>query len=147
MSDDENANPNSGPGVGAPLRTILGLFFLFLVIGMCLPRLSTPRAHTEKSFCQSNMRNAVLAILNYEALNQAYPQAVSYDATGQVARSWRVEVLPQYSQQAVRVATTIVCLGMILSILRLQKFNCRSFSAQLLDMIPRDQNISQPATF
>ena len=82
MSDDENANPNSGSGVGAPLRTILGLFFLFLVIGMCLPRLSTPRAHTEKSFCQSNMRNAVLAILNYEALNQAYPQAVSYDATG-----------------------------------------------------------------
>ena len=48
------------------------------------------------------MRNAVLATLNYEALNQAYPQAVSYDATGQVARSWRVEVLPQYSQQAVR---------------------------------------------
>ena len=29
MSDDENENPNSGSGVGAPLRTILGLFFLF----------------------------------------------------------------------------------------------------------------------
>lgn len=101
MSDDENANPNSGSGVGAPLRTILGLFFLFLVIGMCLPRLSTPRSHTEKSFCQANMRNAVLAILNYEAVNKAYPQAVPHDATGQVARSWRVEVLPQYSQQAV----------------------------------------------
>ena len=102
MPDDENANPNSGSGVRAPLRTILGLFFLFLVIGMCLPRLSTPRAHTEKSSCQSNMRNAVLAILNYEALNQAYPQAVSYDATGQVARSWRVEVLPQLDLRALR---------------------------------------------
>ena len=146
MSATEKPDQPNGGGSGA-LKLLYIAIFAFLVVWMMLPTVGDPRSAGRSALCQSNMRNAVLAILNYEALNQAYPQAVSYDATGQVARSWRVEVLPQYSQQAVRVATTIVCLGMILSILRLQKFNCRSFSAQLLDMIPRDQNISQPATF
>ena len=146
MSATEKPDQPNGGGSGA-LKLLYIATFAFLVVWMMLPTVGGPRSAGRSALCQSNMRNAVLAILNYEALNQAYPQAVSYDATGQVARSWRVEVLPQYSQQAVRVATTIVCLGMILSILRLQKFNCRSFSAQLLDMIPRDQNISQPATF
>ena len=146
MSATEKPDQPNGGGSGA-LKLLYIAIFAFLVVWMMLPTVGGPRSAGRSALCQSNMRNAVLAILNYEAVNKAYPQAVSYDATGQVARSWRVEVLPQYSQQAVRVATTIVCLGMILSILRLQKFNCRSFSAQLLDMIPRDQNISQPATF
>ena len=146
MSATEKPDQPNGGGSGA-LKLLYIAIFAFLVVWMMLPTVGGPRSAGRSALCQSNMRNAVLAILNYEAVNKAYPQAVSYDATGQVARSWRVEVLPQYSQQAVRVATTIVCLGMILSILRLQKFNCCSFSAQLLDMIPRDQNISQPATF
>ena len=101
MSATEKPDQPNGGGSGA-LKLLYIAIFAFLVVWMMLPTVGGPRSAGRSALCQANMRNAVLAILNYEAVNKAYPQAVSYDATGQVARSWRVEVLPQYSQQAVR---------------------------------------------
>ena len=101
MSATEKPDQPNGGGSGA-LKLLYIAIFAFLVVWMMLPTVGGPRSAGRSALCQSNMRNAVLAILNYEAVNKAYPQAVSYDATGQVARSWRVEVLPQLDLRALR---------------------------------------------
>ncbi len=47
-----------------------------------------------KSQCANNMRNIVLALINYESAHQRFPAAVRLDKEGRPLQSWRVETLP-----------------------------------------------------
>jgi len=99
----ENNNLDSPKGCsGGTLWSALFLGIVALmVIGSLLPTLSPPRSHIQRINCQSNLRNIVIATLNYEAINKSFPLPVSFSENG-TARSWRVELLPQLEQQALR---------------------------------------------
>lgn len=79
------------------LATLVALFFA----GLLLPSVGGPRPVGRRSNCQSNVKNIILAIENYRVARQAFPQSVFFGENG-TPRSWRVEILPQLEQQALR---------------------------------------------
>jgi prepilin-type processing-associated H-X9-DG protein len=60
-----------------------------------------PRSPPLRSQCQNNIRQLVLALLNYEAENGHLPPPFTTDANGKPMHSWRVLILPYIEGQQV----------------------------------------------
>lgn len=56
------------------------------------------RSSSRKTQRQNNMRQIVLAMLNYESANKAWPAYANFDSNGKPLLSWRVHILPFLEQ-------------------------------------------------
>ena len=65
-----------------------------IMIGMLLPAVQQVRASARRVSSNNQMRQMILAGLNYESANQHFPAQASYDKDGKPLLSWRVHVLP-----------------------------------------------------
>ncbi len=68
-------------------------------VGMMLPAIQQVRAAARRTQSMNNLRQLVLASLNYESANGHFPAAWSVDADGKPLLSWRVHILPYLEQQ------------------------------------------------
>jgi prepilin-type processing-associated H-X9-DG protein len=71
-----------------------------VLVGLLLPAVQAAREAARRNASINNMKNIILASLNYEAKRKTYPPHASYDATGKPLLSWRVHLLPLIEQQA-----------------------------------------------
>ena len=69
-----------------------------IMIGMLLPAVQQVRASARRVSSNNQMRQMILAGLNYESANQHFPAQASYDKDGKPLLSWRVHVLPYLEQ-------------------------------------------------
>ena len=82
------------------LEAVIVVVVLFLLAGMLLPAVGTPRHVARRSQCRNNIKQIALAIHNYESANGHLPPAHIADENGKPMHSWRVLILPQLDQQA-----------------------------------------------
>ena len=76
-------------------RTVLFvLLVIAILIGMLLPSVQAVRVSPRWLSCLNNMRQCMLAILNYESANGRFPPAWQVDDNGVPMHSWRVLILP-----------------------------------------------------
>ncbi|MDA8563049.1 DUF1559 domain-containing protein [Mariniblastus sp.] len=99
MDNSENPQPSS-TGRNASWWIVFTIPIAFLVIAMLLLWLRTGTT-LGLANCQSNVSNVGIAISNYETFNGFLPRAV-FLSENNIPRSWRVEILPQLDQQALR---------------------------------------------
>lgn len=82
------------------------LFYGLLAIcllGLLLPSVQVVREAHPRSMCRNNMKQIVIAILNYESSHGHFPTdrvVVLSDGT-ELRHSWRIEILPYIEQQAI----------------------------------------------
>lgn len=80
--------PNSVAGVG-------------MMAGLLLPAIQQSREAARRMSCSSNVRQIVIAFLNYEFANKKLPAAAIVDkSTQKPLLSWRVAILPFIEEQA-----------------------------------------------
>ena len=77
---------------------IPALLLLVLVV-LFLPAISAPRGPARDAQCRNNMKQIMLALLNYHDTYQCFPPAYVADDEGQPMHSWRVLILPFCEQQ------------------------------------------------
>jgi len=70
-----------------------------ILVGMLLPAVQRVREAARRSNCQSNLRNVMLACLNYESSRQRYPAGAS-GGIGSESLSFTYSILPEIEQQA-----------------------------------------------
>lgn len=75
------------------------LAFIGVLIGMLLPAVQGPVDASRRTHCLNNLRQILLATLNYESVNGHLPPAYIADETGKPIHSWRVLLLPYLEQQ------------------------------------------------
>ncbi len=69
-------------------------------IGLLLPAVQAVRHAARRTTVMNNIRQLVLASLNYELGAKSYPAAYTKNADGEKLLSWRVHLLPFLDQQA-----------------------------------------------
>ncbi len=72
-----------------------------VAIGLLLPAVQSARESARRAQSMNNMKQIVLAMLNYESANGRLPPAyIANEKTGKPLLSWRVAILPYLEQQA-----------------------------------------------
>ena len=72
-----------------------------ILVALLLPGGASRREAARRSQSMNNMKNIMLALLNYESARKAFPAHANYSADGKPFLSWRVHVLPfNLEQQA-----------------------------------------------
>src|SRR5262249_4828817 len=73
--------------------------FAMLAFGFCVLSLQDGREPARRANCTNNMRNIVLALVQYHDSHGAFPPACIADANGKPMHSWRVLILPYLDQR------------------------------------------------
>ena len=71
-----------------------------ILIGLLLPATRSSRPAGRRTQCASNLRQIVLALLNYEQVHKALPPAYTVDAQRRPLHSWRTLILPYLEQES-----------------------------------------------
>lgn len=72
------------------LELVVTIAILGVLAAILLPAIMQSRAAAQHVVCQSNLRQVMLAVSNYESVWSVYPNG----------RAWRYDLLPQLEQQA-----------------------------------------------
>jgi beta-lactamase regulating signal transducer with metallopeptidase domain len=64
------------------------------IVGLLIPAVSSSRQAAQRSQQMNNFKQIMIAMHNYQDVNQHFPPAVIVDAESGVKRSWRIEILP-----------------------------------------------------
>lgn len=73
-------------------------FITPVAVGMLLPAVQSVRLSARRTVSANNMRQHVLAALNYESAFRHFPAGYSVDPQGKKLLSWRVHILPFIEQ-------------------------------------------------
>ena len=75
-----------------------------ILIGMLLPAVQMVRSAARRTSCANNMRQALLAVANYETAFREYPTSFNASRTELVRGSWSIHarILPMMEQSAAR---------------------------------------------
>ncbi len=100
-------SPPPKPASKAPiLLIVLGVALVValgcggVLLGLLIPAVQSSREAARRAYCQNNLRQIGMALLQYEMTNQGFPPAVSTDDLGKPMKSWRVAILPYLEEQA-----------------------------------------------
>jgi hypothetical protein len=74
-------------------------FIAPLAVGMLLPAVQEVRGAARRTESANNIRQQILAALNYESAFRKFPAGYSTNAKGEKLLSWRVHVLPFIEEQ------------------------------------------------
>ena len=88
----------SGAGDQANMLTMTAV--TGILVALLLPAVQAAREAARRSQSMNNMKNIMLALLNYESARKAFPAHANYSADGKPLLSWRVHILPFMEQQA-----------------------------------------------
>jgi hypothetical protein len=69
-----------------------------ILVALLLPAVQAAREAARRNVSLNNMRQIMLALLNYEATHQRFPAQANLDADGKPLLSWRVHILPFIEQ-------------------------------------------------
>ena len=75
------------PTIGSPASS-------GVAIALLLPAVQAAREAARRTQCTNNLKQIMLAMLNYESANGHYPPAAIRDKSGKPLLSWRVAILP-----------------------------------------------------
>jgi prepilin-type N-terminal cleavage/methylation domain-containing protein/prepilin-type processing-associated H-X9-DG protein len=95
--------------------TLVELLVVIAIIGiliaLLLPAVQAARESARRTQCASNIKNAALAVLNFESSNKALPEGMTFDADvagnkaieklQQFGPNWVIKILPYLEEQAV----------------------------------------------
>jgi hypothetical protein len=70
-----------------------------ILLGLLLPAVQAAREAARRAQSMNNMKNIMLALLNYESANKSFPAYANFSPDGKPLLSWRVHVLPYLEQQ------------------------------------------------
>lgn len=87
---DPNESPN-GPMVAMAVAGIL--------VALLLPAVQAAREAARRNTSMNNMKQIMLALLNYEDSHKNFPTHANYDDNGKPLLSWRVHILPFLEEQ------------------------------------------------
>ncbi len=101
------------PSVGAVRRTPAGIEVISrqtlpggnvvavapVSVALLLPAVQSARAAARRVTSMNNMKQIMLALLNYHSVHKKFPPAYATDADGNPTVSWRVLILPYIEQQ------------------------------------------------
>src|SRR5262245_45684456 len=73
--------------------------FAMLAFGFCIVNMGDGRQPARRAECTNNMRNILLAMLQYHDSQGEFPPAYIADANGKPMHSWRVLILPYLDQK------------------------------------------------
>jgi type II secretory pathway pseudopilin PulG len=73
---------------------IVAIVIVWVLLALLLPAVSSAREAARRSQCQNNLKQIILALLNYESAYGRFPPAYVADASGKPVQSWRVLILP-----------------------------------------------------
>lgn len=101
MSDENHVEGSSKPppangkflGYGGRVWAAVGLLFLFFLIALFLPAVSSCREAARRIQCRNNLKQIGLALHNYHQAYGCYPPAYTVDEQGRPMHSWRVLLL------------------------------------------------------
>jgi prepilin-type processing-associated H-X9-DG protein len=83
---------------GATLSSLavlaLVVLSLMCLIGMLLPVYNSTTAAGRAVYCRNNLKQVILALLDYHRANSSFPPAYTADKTGKPMHSWRMRILP-----------------------------------------------------
>lgn len=82
------------------LRGVIYFMTLLVVIVLLLPSICAAREAARRMQCANQMKQLVLALLNYREINGCFPPAYIADKNGKSVHSWRVLILPYCEQIA-----------------------------------------------
>jgi hypothetical protein len=71
-----------------------------VMLGMLLPAVQKVREAAGRAQGSNNLKQIVIGMHNYEAVNGNFPPAASFNAKGQPLLSWRVHILPYIEEEA-----------------------------------------------
>lgn len=87
-------------GTQTKLTLSISQEFLGKVPALLLPAIKSARAAAMANVSRNNLKQIVLALLNYNDANRAFPAAVMLGPDGKTPHSWRVAILPYIEEQA-----------------------------------------------
>ncbi len=70
-----------------------------VLVAMLLPAVQASREAARRSMSQNNIKNILLALLNYDSSYGKFPAHANYSADGKPLLSWRVHILPFLEEQ------------------------------------------------
>ncbi len=88
----------SADGTGQSQLTMVAISGV--LVALLLPAVQAAREAARRTTSMNNVKQILLAILNYEAANGHFPAYANFDENGKPLLSWRVHVLPYLDQQA-----------------------------------------------
>jgi prepilin-type N-terminal cleavage/methylation domain-containing protein len=117
LNDRRNATPSvwSGQELRRQRRgfTLVELLVVIAIIGilvaLLLPAIQAAREAARRAQCQSNLKNAALAVLNFEATKKRLPSGMTYDEAAYAATihtlnkfgpNWIIDCLPYLEEQS-----------------------------------------------
>jgi hypothetical protein len=65
-----------------------------VLVALLLPAVQAAREAARRNVSANNMKQIMLALLNYESAKRGFPAHANYDANGKPLLSWRVHILP-----------------------------------------------------
>lgn len=90
------ARSGRGPLIGA----LVGAAVAIALFGFLLPAVSAAREAARRSQCVCNLKQIMLALVNYADSEGALPPAYTVDANGRRLHSWRTLILPYLEQRS-----------------------------------------------
>ncbi len=70
-----------------------------VVVALCLPAVRSAREPARRNSCTNNLKQIMLALLEYESQNGTLPPAYTVDTEGNRLHSWRTLILPHMEQR------------------------------------------------
>ncbi len=71
-----------------------------ILVALLLPAIQQAREAARQSASMNNLKNIILALLNYADANRRFPADAIRDEDGQALLSWRVAILPYIEEEA-----------------------------------------------
>jgi prepilin-type processing-associated H-X9-DG protein len=75
-------------------QVLVFFIVLFFLIGLLTPEIQRARDGSLKTYCENNLRQIALALLDYESDHGHFPPPYVADADGKPMHSWRTLILP-----------------------------------------------------
>ncbi|MEM6330147.1 MAG: DUF1559 domain-containing protein [Planctomycetota bacterium] len=88
---------DTGVGQGAQMSQVA---IIGVVVALLLPAVQAAREAARRTQSMNNIKQLMLAMLNYEAARRELPAQAICDAEGKPLLSWRVAILPYIEEQA-----------------------------------------------
>ncbi|MCA9230040.1 MAG: DUF1559 domain-containing protein [Planctomycetales bacterium] len=84
---------------GEPMNAMLSTATIGVLVALLLPAVQAAREAARRNTSMNNMKQIMLALLNYESAFGHFPAHANYDNDGKPLLSWRVHILPFLEQQ------------------------------------------------
>ncbi|WP_157606164.1 DUF1559 family PulG-like putative transporter [Schlesneria paludicola] len=78
---------------------LLAIVSLAVILGLLWPVGGNNRGRGHRTICRNNVKQILLALLNYESIHHALPPAHTVDANDSPLHSWRTLILPMIGEQ------------------------------------------------